>query len=453
MITNFSVKNFRSLKKQTHIELKPITILCGVNSCGKTSIIKSLLLLKQTLMSKDAENAVTLEGPYQFAQNLKNLLFILGEQNDSLLEYTFKLANEKKDLGNISFSIKPYTSKNKGSILSWFNITDTNGNFFKISRNSHGEYIPQSNIDFKTTLPSEIIEKIDETVVVVQNFLPYKFFLKNIKKKICLSAPLFVLDVAENTKSNLCETLENFRKSIQHISYLGPLRALPQLAYLQFSDSDINLDDSGSNCAQILWKHSNDKIQFNKEKMILLEALDKSFELLGINHSIKVARKEIVYSLNVNVSKKSRHAVPITDVGFGVSQLLPVILKGLMGNKNSLIILEQPEIHLHPSCKANLADLFITWANDGKRMLVETHSAELIDRLRLRIIENPELKDIINVIFVSPGERIEDGSRIQEIHMDEMGVPLEWPSGFCDESTKQAEQIIFARVKKKEMTK
>lgn len=455
MITSFSVKNFRSLKNEAHVELKPITILCGVNSCGKTSIIKSLLLLKQTIESEDTNNAITLNGPYQVAQKLKDLLFIFRRQEDNSLTYTFKIENEKKELGNISFSIRPFSPKNKeqDNILSNFEIKDTNGNFFKISRNSNGNYVPESNIDLKLGLPPEISEKVDETIVILQKFLPNILFYKSKNNKNMLSVPLFVLDVVGNKKSDLYETLKNFRDSIQKISYLGPLRASPQLAYLQFSDSNTTLDDSGSNCAQILWKHGNDKIQFNKQKMNLLDALKQTFELLGINHSIEVTRKDIVYSIGVNVNNKSKQTVPITDVGFGVSQLLPVILKGLLGEKESLIVLEQPEIHLHPSCKANLADLFIAWARDGQRMLVETHSTELIDRLRLRIIENPELKDIINIIFVSLDETCEEGSSIQEIHIDEMGVPLKWPSGFCDESTKQAEQIIFARVKKQETSK
>ncbi len=451
MINKFSVKNFKSLKNETTIEIKPITILCGVNSCGKSSILKSLLLLKQTLMSKDAINALTLEGPYQFAQKLDNLLFLFGAKKNKILEYSFELSEKKKILGNITFKIQQCNNNRKkyDNILTNFEVRDVQGNYFKISRNANEHYVPDTNLDIRAGLPCEMVEKIEEIVVTCQNFIPYRLFFRSEKNKICFNAPLFILDMPSEKKSKLHDILENFKRSILNISYLGPLRASPRLAYLQFSESDVALDDSGENSAQVLWRHAEDEIQFNNKKISLRGAIDDAFQMLGINHCVQVSRKEMVYSLEMNINRNSKKTVPITDIGFGVSQLLPVLLKGLLADRESLIMLEQPEIHLHPSCKANLADIFIAWAKDGQRMIIETHSTELIDRLRLRIIEDSSLNDMVNIIFVSPCDLPTDGTKTTAIQIDEMGFPLEWPAGFCDESTKLAEQIVFARVKKR----
>ena len=80
---------------------------------------------------------------------------------------------------------------------------------------------------------------------------------------------------------------------------------------------------------------------------------------------------QILFRLRGNDSKK---AVTIADVGFGVSQLLPILVLGLRSDESAILMLEQPEIHLHPKSQANLADFLLTLIEQGKRVIVETHS-------------------------------------------------------------------------------
>jgi predicted ATPase len=161
-----------------------------------------------------------------------------------------------------------------------------------------------------------------------------------------------------------------------------------------------------------------------------------------------------MYSLDVAIDKKVK--VPISEVGFGLSQSLPVLLKGLLAPVGSLLILEQPEIHLHPLWKANLADLLLVWAQDGKQLLVETHSTELIDKLRLLVIQKPKIKNLINIIFVEQPDLDKTGTILRTIELNDLGVPSEWPKGFCDQTTNLMEEIVLARAaarRKGEMVK
>jgi predicted ATPase len=185
--------------------------------------------------------------------------------------------------------------------------------------------------------------------------------------------------------------------------------------------------------------------------MPLAEAFDECVKLMGLKQQVRPRQSSrIVYRLEVDTSSEPAKRVTIADVGFGYSQVLPIILRGLLAPRESLVLFEQPEIHLHPSCRANLADLFLGFASTGRRVIVETHSTELIDRLRLHVVQDPSIAHLINLVFVEgpkPGSR--EGSTIRQLSLDEDGMLDDWPEGFCDESEKLARALIEARTKKK----
>jgi predicted ATPase len=132
--------------------------------------------------------------------------------------------------------------------------------------------------------------------------------------------------------------------------------------------------------------------------------------------------------------------VAATDVGFGIGQLLPVIIQGALARANNAtgrtraICVEQPEIHLHPRLQANVADFFIsTIRNEGCQWIIETHSEALMLRIQRRIREKQlDVKDV-SVVFVEPAG--EGGSRILNLRLDDEGNFIdEWPGGFFEDS-------------------
>ena len=461
MITKFSITNFKAFKQKTTIELKPLTILCGANSVGKSSLLKGLLLLKQTLEANDSANAVSLEGPYQFARRLEDLLHLGDGTERSTLEYEFEIsrqvAKKQKAIGRLSFSIQVHQGKLSSSdnYLKTFSIKDVAGNHLSIEKKSFG-YTVSSDLKLIDHYRNRNNNKQPPTLNVdITNFLPdYLYSSKDDYSGVRL--PMRFLDYEFQGKDplQLGFALSVFKQDLRSISYLGPLRASPQIAYLQLSKSNPSLDDSGANSAQVFWRRKSEKVIFDRTYQPLRKALRAAFTMLGMKHSITPRRSDIVYSLDVAIDKKVK--VPISEVGFGLSQSLPVLLKGLLAPVGSLLILEQPEIHLHPLWKANLADLLLVWAQDGKQLLVETHSTELIDKLRLLVIRKPEIKNLINIIFVEQPDLDKTGTILRTIELDDLGVPSEWPKGFCDQTTNLMEEIVLARAaarRKGEMVK
>jgi predicted ATPase len=140
--------------------------------------------------------------------------------------------------------------------------------------------------------------------------------------------------------------------------------------------------------------------------------------------------------------------VTLADVGFGVSQILPILVEGLRIQPNQTLILEQPEIHLHPKLQMQLADFFISMILSGKRILLETHSDHIINRIVRRIIENEEneISSKINILFFEVGE---NGSKPRNVEIDSDRGIINWPKGFFDQSAIEKKTIIQSGIERR----
>ena len=143
------------------------------------------------------------------------------------------------------------------------------------------------------------------------------------------------------------------------------------------------------------------------------------------------------------------HFLPLSSVGVGVSQVLPVLVECLMADPGSVILLEQPELHLHPALQQRLADFFIAMVRSGRQLIVETHSEYMVSRLRRRIVEDPddELLGLSKVIFAER-DRETGLSSYREVELSPFGAIEEWPAGFFDQAAEEERAIIMGGVKK-----
>lgn len=433
MISKISLENFKSFKNLKDIELKNITVIAGKNSCGKSSILQSLLLLKQTLESS-SESPLCLDGKYIKCSNIKEITYGLPPINQARFGYRFSMSHGEK-IGfyfkNKSVDGNYLPSIDKFEIESGNALSPSDLNKTKVSK-----VIRRISSLFE----SKILESFE---VKYDKFIPVSLdaVIKSDNGEASrISLPWFFFE------RNGDRVLKNFIAELRGIKYLSPVRAIPERAYVHYSADSNELSEDGSNSAHILWSKRNASVLWKGEEVKLKDALNYCISCMGLSQEISPDRVgDILYKIGI-VEQKTGNKVSLADVGFGYSQILPVILLCLINNENNLMLLEQPEIHLHPSSAANLADLFINFASDGKRFVIETHSQEMINRLRLRVIEKPELKDMINIIFVESD--LDNGAKASQFQIDEQGMFPDWPDGFLDESKKIADAIIKARLEK-----
>ena len=207
------------------------------------------------------------------------------------------------------------------------------------------------------------------------------------------------------------------------LGHIGPLRAYPKRFYL------LDIAHSGATDGDLL-------VETLRENTDLRQKVNAWMARLGIDLRVTLL-EQIIYKLAVSNVGFS-FELDITDVGFGISQLLPILVEGFASPPGKTIMIEQPEIHLHPKMQSDLADLFIDIAGisntekDGegyrRNLIIETHSEYLLSRLRRRIAEGYIKHSDVALYIVSKGPD-GSGSVIKSAHIPENGG-FEWPEDF-----------------------
>jgi predicted ATPase len=136
----------------------------------------------------------------------------------------------------------------------------------------------------------------------------------------------------------------------------------------------------------------------------------------------------------------------LPEVGVGVSQVLPVVVQCLLAEPGSLILLQQPELHLHPALQQRLGNFLLACVRSGRQIVVETHSEYLVSRLALEVARDPsdETRDSLAVLLTEVGD---NGTEYVSADIDRYGE-IVWPKGFFDEGASEALQILQAGIRK-----
>jgi len=515
MLTNIHVEHFKAFEK-ADVPVKPITILLGANSVGKSSIIQLLLAMEQTAMVDyetytsclkiycSAVNLVSAENifrrfdtknPVVLSFSISNKMLLYEYQNiyddyvedikrteryvpisesqtlrrntlntrSKYISYMKKLKTivNKKDNEDIKerleyypilipldisfgqlmdaelsqleklydllyglkkMSVPDFEFKFKISykdrstlILDGFSLSSNGKVLFSYEENNETVNISSSFICFDDDEKKNIIEGFSNDSTLFTCFEKGKHKNEDqyeILGKDIVSAYLFyIIDFAF---SALKETFK--ASSINHVS---PLRAHPKRYYmLDKANVTYSLDTlDGDAIAEAL-----------KENEGIKKKVNKWFENFKLSVDVEEF-KEVIHHLKV---KQNGLNLDITDVGFGISQVLPIIIQGFLSKNNSLTIIEQPEIHLHPKMQADLADLFIdiVKTNEGKSVIVETHSEYLLKRLRRRISEGKIEPKMVSICLFHP-QTDKKGARIEHLNIEKKGF-FEWPESFYD---------------------
>ena len=244
--------------------------------------------------------------------------------------------------------------------------------------------------------------------------------------------------------------------------YLGPLRDAPRSLYPlspSTEPSDVGLRGEHTAAAIELCKDNivtyipSENFKGNEVKVKVVttsleNALSDWIQYLEIAKSVEILnRGKQGRAMKVGISDaRKRHE--LTHVGVGVSQVLPILVMGLLASRDTTLVFEQPELHLHPNVQFLLGDFFLSLALCDKQCIVESHSEHLIDQIRFRIAassSDDNLNDLAKVYFAKKSSK---SSTFEEIKINEYGKIADWPEGFFDQSFHVASRIMKAAAKK-----
>jgi len=212
-----------------------------------------------------------------------------------------------------------------------------------------------------------------------------------------------------------------FRPETRPMAF-SPIRTRPKRTYDPVQELP---DPSGVHVPMILARiHAADEASWKR----IAETLQRFGQASGLLQGLEVrslGKEDDPFQVEVRIHGKNFNLV---DVGYGVSQILPILVECVRGPEEGVFLLQQPEVHLHPRAQAELGTFFATLANERRQQfLIETHSDHLVDRLRLEVRQGLiQPKDLVILFF----ERGKDGTRIHPMTTDDQGNLLDAPPGY-----------------------
>ena len=443
------LQNFKGFQDSGWIALKPITLLFGYNSSGKSSIMQALLMMKQSLENPASEvpfvfssekgvdlgtyedivynHEINPEKPVTFSLRVniykESYKKIYGSQEDFLRFSSL-------DTPKIEYSISVFYDQNKKTNeIKGITIQDANGkNILSISeKNFSSDY--HSNVIQEAALLKAIVT--DEEANAQSKSLLWDNFLPSVKGTIPVAYIIFLLSLLNRV----------IRSSFKSLLNIGPLRTAPKRFYIFTGENPATVGVYGENALPLLFlsKYSDDPDELEAKVNDWLSAYNYQFEwkMLGSNLG-QFILKDIRTGLEVNLK----------DAGFGLSQVLPVVIQAYAAPKDSIVLIEQPEIHLHSRAQAELGDLFLkAVSHRPKRLIIETHSENLLLRIRRRMAENhlkknpdPNINpDNIAVYFI---ENQNGQSLAHKIKLNDKGEFENPPDGFRKFFTDDFEEVM-----------
>lgn len=249
--------------------------------------------------------------------------------------------------------------------------------------------------------------------------------------------------------STLRRTLKNLGRRVQ---YIGPLRDEPRVVWSQWNEQQAGLPVGlrGELSASVLSRMGAREIRCTLpgETLVtthtLQDAVNAWLSFLQLANGVSTLGRG---KLGVEVSLQSDTGLrDLTSVGVGVSQTLPIVVALLIAPQHSILIIEQPELHLHPAVQARLAD-FLLSARPDMSIVAETHSEALVTRIRRRVAEDKKNASDIQVLFVESGI---NGATSRELLVNKMGDLSEWPRGFLSDMEEDTRAIIMASINRSE---
>jgi predicted ATPase len=450
MLKSLQFHNFKSWR-EARVECARITGFFGTNSSGKTSLIQFLLMLKQTKNGTDRAISLDLNGDLV---SLGTILDVLHRHDESVsLQWDVEFLLES-DLSISDASKETPTAIARSSQLGISSSNIVQSGAPKANRLAYR----LGGLEFSLIPRSEQISQFDLTCQKLGDNAVDFHFLRTQGRAWRLPGPIKSYAFPDRARTYfqnaafLADLETAYEEQLDSIYYLGPLRQYPQRDYLWTRSRPTDVGQRGEKAIDAILaateaqetrnlKHKAKHKSFQEMVAYLLKEMglieEFSVEEIAPNSNRWQARVR---------TRKNASEVLLTDVGFGISQVLPVVTLLQYVPEGATVILEQPEIHLHPLAQAALADVIIQAATHRRvQVLLESHSEHLLLRLQRRIAEEVVSNDDVLLYFcdASKGE-----STITKLDVDLFGNIRNWPDKFMGDAFNEAAQAELARLKR-----
>jgi predicted ATPase len=450
MLTRLHFTNFKSWPEASLV-CGGITGVFGTNSSGKTSLLQFLLLLKQTKDATDRAIALELNGDLVQLGTIRDAIHQHDEERSIQFDLSFSL---QSSLALVDPSNRRNSKITGGEKLKF-------GGQVGVSRRApFAKQIAYTLGDFTFALKARNPEatEFDLSAASSAGSSASFRFIRQPGRPWQLPGPIKAYafpDQARTFYQNsgfLADLEAAYEAALDRIYYLGPLREFPQRDYLWARSRPSDVGQRGEKAIDAILAATDAGDTRNlkrKSRLMPFQAMIAHWlRELGLIESFSV--KEIAEGSNrwqAHIrTRKGASEVLLTDVGFGVSQVLPVITLLQYVPEGSTVILEQPEIHLHPLAQAALADVIIQAATHRSvQVILESHSEHLLLRLQRRIAEGAIAAEHVKLYFCDAPRGV---STLTPLDVDPFGNVGNWPDRFMGDAFTETAEAELARLKR-----
>lgn len=431
-LTGLSFQNYKAFPGKGSIEIRPLTILIGRNSSGKSAIARLPLLLAASFSERaQAPLELEVEG-VDFGASFVDLI------------------HKRRPHGAIGLGATIEDGDERWKV--WARVQHFSELMVQVVSELHFElpYIGKVSLHWVGTDPLEDPpryritwedEPPQEHPISLRGLRP-DWRLEHVSG-IPRNMPLQLAEVEKSAAQILGAT--SIATLLDGIRYLGPFREAPQRAYRYPGGLPETVGRSGANAPALLGADAL------RRGGTVLEAVSAWYrDKLG-GWPLGVERQGETFSLVLRSPDEPTVMVNLADVGTGLSQVLPIVVQRLFesitGKGHGLEIVEQPELHLHPGAHGDLADLYIEAARQGaSRFLIETHSENFLLRVRRRVAEGALDPDLVRIYWIDD-EQQPGSSRVVPIDVLRTGDVSYWPRRVFSEDFEELKAIRSAQRK------
>ena len=447
--------DFRCFGQAEEVEIRPITMLVGENSAGKTSFLAGLRFLLES-MSPQSRNPFN-HDPY-YLGGFDQIAHVKGGRGGRAKSFSLSLRDTSPGNGrarspNLTGGAKHLFTFAKGSPQPELQSYEFHANGTEVMISLEGENDAAltlqrhkgSNvtvaIPLRNSPPAAMVRGNTSYIPFLIRELAFPLHryprFEDINRG---SSKLPSNDVEYETFPELVEVFQRSSRTLsQNVFASAPVRTQPLRTY---TPSELLASSEGSNVPLEL---SRAKARDPDRWSVIRNGLTSFGENSGLFSSIDIrqlGKGDIdPFQIMVRVGE-SGPAMNLADVGYGISQVLPIIYQIQQSARHGTYLLQQPEVHLHPRAQAELGSLLASVvAGTGKKptFVVETHSDYLIDRVRMEVAAEKISPDDVTIVFFQRGPH---GSTARNLFLNELGEIKNVPDGYRDFFIQEHEKLL-----------
>jgi predicted ATPase len=457
MLKQLRIQNFKGWQDTKSIRMAPLTLFFGANSSGKSSLGQFLMMLKQTVESPDRK-AVLYPGGKNSAVQLgsyQEMVFHRDPKNKISFDYKWDFQDVLKIKDPISSQV---FSGNTLLFEAEVGLGDKDQHSLGLE---HLKYqLIDDEMEEVLSVGLERASGSKSNYKVEAN----KYSLVRQRGRVwSLKGPVrfygFLDEVIfYHQNADFIQELNlRHEKLFRSLCYLGPLRTKVERLYSWTGIEPESVGYAGENTVAAILAARSRKISlgYKRPAKPFEEIIALKLKEMGLIEEFKVnpiSEQRQEYEVKVR-TKGSIDWVDLPDVGFGISQVLPVLVQCFYAPQGSIILMEQPEIHLHPNAQSALADVMIDVINSREngearniQLIIETHSEHFLRRLQRRIAEDVVSQEKVSAYFANITKT---PATLEPLQLDIFGNIRNWPENFFGDEMGDITEQARAAIKKR----